>query len=138
MYKSYIHTHTNPHTLSIVKVDGSIHRNILKATQKFSKHNKTEEFAGLVRQSCPKQDFRYQSPGPFLDSLQFIQSPGDVWGAAKEGWYECVNQGWISAENTQRYLYILLENAPHHTQGSLCPDRLTQTHILVLFNHLPL
>lgn len=28
MYKSYIHTHThtNPHTLSIVKVNGSIHK----------------------------------------------------------------------------------------------------------------
>lgn len=28
----YTHTHTNPHTLSIVKVNGSIHTNILKAT----------------------------------------------------------------------------------------------------------
>ena len=36
MYKSYIHTHTlahkPTHTLSIVKVNGSIHTNILKAT----------------------------------------------------------------------------------------------------------
>lgn len=28
MYKSYIHTHTNQHTLSIVKVNGGIHTNI--------------------------------------------------------------------------------------------------------------
>lgn len=86
MYKNlYTHTHTHPHTLSIAKVNGSIHTNILKATQKFSKRNKTEEFAGLVCQSCPEQDFIIKVCVPSWTLCSSSQSPGEVWGAAKGG-----------------------------------------------------
>lgn len=61
--------------------------------------------------------FHVQRLRPFLAFLQFIQGPGVQWRVGVGGAVTVVMRAGSPLENTQRYLYILSEGAPHRAPG---------------------
>lgn len=77
--------------------------------------------------------FHIQSPGPFLHFLHFIQGSRVQGRLGVGGAVNVFIRAGSPLENTQRYLYILLEKAPHRAPGVRVRRR-----TLVLSNLLPL